>query len=167
VGNQLQVLPVRAPYDSRAEAPQPLGLVGAHRSRRIGTGSEFSGIRPFQAGDRLRRINWRVSLRARTLHVVTSRAEEDTGVLLVVDALADHGRSGGMDGAASSLDVSVRAGAALAEHHVRRGDRVSLRVIGPRRVSVVGFGTGERHLRNLLGRLSMVGPGAGRSRSSE
>ena len=163
VGNQLQVLPVRAPYDSRAEAPQPLGLVGAHRSRRIGSGSEFSGIRPFQAGDRLRRINWRVSLRARNLHVVTARAEEDTGVLLVIDALADHGHSGGMGGAASSLDVTVRAGAALAEHHVRRGDRVSLRVIGPRRVSVVGFGTGERHLRNLLGRLSMVGPGEPRT----
>lgn len=163
VGNQLQVLPVRAPYDSRAEAPQPLGLVGAHRSRRIGSGSEFSGIRPFQAGDRLRRINWRVSLRTQHLHVVTSRAEEDTGVLLVVDALADHGRSGGIDGATSSLDVTVRSGAALAEHHVRRGDRVSLRVIGPRRVSVVGFGTGERHLRNLLGRLSMVGPGEPRT----
>jgi uncharacterized protein (DUF58 family) len=162
-GNQLQVLPVRAPYDSRAEAPQPLGLVGAHRSRRIGAGSEFSGIRPFQAGDRLRRINWRVSLRAGSLHVVTSRAEEDTGVLLVIDALADHGRSGGIEGASSSLDVTVRAGAALAEHHVRRGDRVSLRVIGPRRVSVVGFGTGERHLRNLLGRLSMVGPGEPRT----
>lgn len=162
-GSQLQVLPVRAPYASRAEAPQPLGLVGAHRSRRIGSGSEFSGIRPFQTGDRLRRINWRVSLREGNLHVVTARAEEDSGVLLVVDALADHGRSGGIGGAASSLDVTVRAGAALAEHHVRRGDRVSLRAIGPRRVSVVGFGTGERHLRGLLGRLSMVGPGEPRT----
>jgi uncharacterized protein (DUF58 family) len=162
-GSQLQVLPVRAPYASRAEAPQPLGLVGAHRSRRIGSGSEFSGIRPFQTGDRLRRINWRVSLRAGNLHVVTARAEEDSGVLLVVDALADHGRSGGIGRAASSLDVTVRAGAALAEHHVRRGDRVSLRAIGPRRVSVVGFGTGERHLRGLLARLSMVGPGEPRT----
>jgi uncharacterized protein (DUF58 family) len=162
-GSQLQVLPVRAPYASRAEAPQPLGLVGAHRSRRIGSGSEFSGIRPFQTGDRLRRINWRVSLREGNLHVVTARAEEDSGVLLVVDALADHGRSGGIGGAVSSLDVTVRAGAALAEHHVRRGDRVSLRAIGPRRVSVVGFGTGERHLRGLLTRLSMVGPGEPRT----
>ena len=162
-GSQLQVMPVRAPYDSRAEAPQPLGLVGAHRSRRIGSGSEFSGIRPFQSGDRLRRINWRVSLRTGNLHVVTARAEEDSGVLLVVDALADHGRSGGIGDASSSLDVTVRAAAALAEHHVRRGDRVSLRAIGPRRVSVVGFGTGERHLRGLLGRLSMVGPGEPRT----
>ena len=50
-----------------------------------------------------------------------TRAEEDTGVLLVVDALADHGASGGVDGAASSLDLTVRAAAAIAEHHVRAG----------------------------------------------
>lgn len=162
VGQQMQVLPVRAPYDSRAEAPQPLGLVGAHRSRREGSGSEFASIRPFHAGDRLRRINWRVSLRSRALHVVSARTEEDTGVLVVVDALADHGRSGGVDGAASSLDVTVRAAAALAEHHVRNGDRVALRAVGQRGVTSVGYGAGERHLRMLLGRLSMVGPGEAR-----
>ena len=91
-GNRLDVLPVRAPFDSRAEAPQPLGLVGAHRSRRPGEGTEFSAIRPFQTGDRLRRLNWRVSLRTGSLHVVSTRGEEDTAVLVVVDALADHGR---------------------------------------------------------------------------
>ena len=154
-GNPMRVLPVRAPYDSRAEAPQPLGLVGAHRSRRVGGGTEFSGIRPFQAGDRLRRINWRVSLRTQALHVVTARAEEDTGVLLVVDALADHGRSGGVDGFASSMDVAVRAAAAVAEHHARQGDRVALRVVGLDRTAV-GYGAGQRHLRMLLGQLAAI-----------
>ena len=122
------------------------------------SGTEFAGIRPFHAGDRLRRVNWRVSLRTGDLHVVTARAEEDTGVLLVVDALADHGRSGGVDGEASSLDVTVRAAAALAEHHVRRGDRVGLRVVGPRQ-EVLGYGAGRGHLRMLLGRLALVQPG--------
>jgi uncharacterized protein (DUF58 family) len=149
------VLPVAAPYDSRAEVPQPLGLVGAHRSRRLGGGSEFAGIREFQSGDRLRRINWRVSLRAGALHVVTARAEEDAGVLLVVDALADHGRSGGIDGAASSLDVTARAASAIAEHHTRTGDRVALRVVGPRGESV-GFGAGRRHLRMVLDTVASV-----------
>ena len=123
-GQQMRVLPTTAPYDSRADAPQPVGLVGAHRSQRPGGGTELAGIRPFAPGDRLRRINWRVSLRSRELHVVSTRAEEDTGVLLVVDALADHGASGGVDGDASSLDLSVRAASAVAEHHVRSGDRV-------------------------------------------
>jgi len=152
-GREMQVLPLTAPFDSRAEAPQPLGLVGAHRSRRVGSGTEFAGIRPFQPGDRLRRINWRVSLRTDALHVETARAEEDTGVLLVVDALADHGRSGGTDGGASSLDLTVRAAAAIAEHHVRGGDRVALRLLGVSRVQV-GYGSGQRHLRRLLGTIA-------------
>ncbi len=156
-GSEMTVLPASAPFDSAAEAPQPLGLVGANRSRRVGDGTEFSGIRPFHAGDRLRRINWRVSLRTGDLHVVTARAEEDSGVLLVVDALADFGRSGGVDGGASSLDVTMRAASALAEHFARHGDRVALRVIGAG-WEVVGYGSGQRHLRRVLGRLAGVRP---------
>lgn len=152
-GQEMRVLPVTAPFDSRAEAPQPVGLVGAHRSRRLGGGTEFAGIRAFQPGDRLRRINWRVSLRTDALHVVTTSAEEDSGVLLVVDALADHGRSDGIGGAASSLDVTVRAAAAIAEHHLHNGDRVSLRVVG-RGGEYVGYGAGRRHLRRVLGTLA-------------
>ena len=156
-GAELSVLPASAPFDSAAEAPQPIGLVGANRSRRVGDGTEFAGIRPFHAGDRLRRINWRVSLRTGELHVVTSRSEEDSGVLLVVDALADFGHSGGVDGAASSLDVTMRAASALAEHFVRNGDRVALRVVGSNGEHV-GSGAGQRHLRQILGRLAAVRP---------
>ena len=157
-GQQMRVLPSLAAYDSRADAPQPVGLVGAHRSQRPGTGTELAGIRPFAPGDRLRRVNWRVSLRSRELHVVSTRAEEDTGVLLVVDALADHGRSGGVGGESSSLDLAVRAASAVAEHHVRSGDRVALRVVGHGR-ELVGYGTGARHLRRLQHTLAGIRPG--------
>jgi uncharacterized protein (DUF58 family) len=145
-GNQLRVLPQNAPFDSRAQAPRPVGLVGAHRSRRLGAGTEFADIRPFRLGDRLRRISWRVSVRTQELHVTTSPAEQDSGVLLVVDALGDHGTSGGVEGEASSLDLSVRAAAALAEHHIREGDRVALRVVSFDG-NMVRYGAGARHLR--------------------
>lgn len=151
----LFVLPQAAPYDSKAEVPQPDGLVGAHRSRRVGSGSEFEGIRPFTTGDRLRRISWPVSLRTGELHVVTTRAEQDAGVWLVVDALRDLGRSGGIDGHASSLDLTVRGASALAEHHVRQGDRVGLVVIGGS-LPVVPLGSGPRHLHRITGTLSRV-----------
>lgn len=157
--NEAAVLPASAPYDSRAEAPQPVGLVGAHRSRYVGSGSELHGIRPFTTGDRLRRISWPVSLRTGTLQVVTTRAEQDAAVLVVVDALRDVGRSGGIDGAASSLDLTVRAATALAEHHVRRGDRVGLRVVGSHDARV-GLGTGPRHLHRLTGTLARIVPDA-------
>ncbi|MEJ7831402.1 MAG: DUF58 domain-containing protein [Nocardioides sp.] len=157
-GSEMRVLPATAAYDSRADTPRPLGLVGSHRSTRAGDGTEFSGIRAFEVGDRLRRINWRVSARTGRLHVTTARAEQDTGVLLVVDAIADHGRSDGIDGRASSLDVTLRAAAAIAEHAVREGDRVALRIVGGD-CSQVGFGAGGLHLRRLLGTMAAVVPG--------
>ncbi|GAA1923944.1 DUF58 domain-containing protein [Nocardioides hwasunensis] len=151
----LTVLPQTAPYDSRAEVPQPDGLVGRHRSRRIGSGTEFEGIRHFTTGDRLKRITWPVSLRTGELHVITTRAEQDAGVWLVVDGLRDIGVSGGIDGAASTLDLTVRAAAALAEHHIRTGDRVGLLVVagdGAR----VARGSGPRHHHRLQGTLARV-----------
>jgi uncharacterized protein (DUF58 family) len=157
-GETLRVLPHTRRFDSRAETPRPVGLVGANRSPRLGAGVEFADIRPFRPGDRLRRISWRVSVRSRELHVTTSPSEEDSGVLLVVDALGDHGDSGGLDGRASSLDQSVRAAAAVAEHHVRAGDRVGLRVVGGDG-GVLGYGAGTRHLRRLLDLLSSVRAG--------
>lgn len=157
-GVELRVLPHTRRFDSRAETPHPVGLVGVNRSRRLGAGIEFADIRPFRPGDRLRRISWRVSVRSRELHVTTSPAEEDSGVLLVLDALGDHGHSGGLDGAASSLDQSVRAAAAVAEHHIGSGDRVGLRVVGGDG-GLVGYGSGVRHLRILLDQLALLRAG--------
>lgn len=158
VGREVSVLPSTSGYSASAAAPQPLGLIGAHRSRREGDGTEFSSIRAYHSGDRMRRINWRVSLRTGSLHVVSTRSEEDTAVLLVVDALSDFGLSSGIDGDASSLDVAMRATAAIAEQYVRMGDRVALRVVGAGG-EYVGYGAGTRHLRRLLGQLARARPG--------
>jgi uncharacterized protein (DUF58 family) len=157
-GQSLRVLAHTRRFDSRAETPRPVGLVGVNRSPRLGAGIEFADIRPFRPGDRLRRVSWRVSVRSRELHVTTSPAEEDSGVLLVVDALGDHGHSGGLDGEASSLDQSIRAAAAVAEHHIGAGDRVGLRVVGGDG-GLVGYGSGTRHLRMLLDQLAGIRPG--------
>jgi uncharacterized protein (DUF58 family) len=160
-GREVAVLPSLTRVRSGGEAPQPLGLIGAHRSRREGDGTEFSSIRRFHAGDRLRRINWRVSLRHGDLHVQSTRAEEDTAVLVIVDAMADYGASDGIGGAESSLDVTIRAAAALADQYVSGGDRVSLRVLSPGG-EYAGYGTGTRHLRRILILLSRIRPGVPR-----
>jgi uncharacterized protein (DUF58 family) len=161
VGREMTVLPTVSHVRSGGEAPQPIGLIGAHRSRRDGNGTEFSSIRRFHPGDRLRRINWRVSLRQGTLHVESTRAEEDTAVLVIVDALADYGQSGGVGSTESSLDVTVRAAGTLAEQYLGGGDRVSLRVLSPAG-EYAGFGTGTRHLRRILVLLSQIRPGVPR-----
>ncbi len=91
----------------------------------------------------------------------STRAEEDAAVLLIVDATADFGASEGVGGAESSLDVTVRAAAALAEQYLQGGDRVSVRVISPGG-EYAGYGTGTTHLRRILALLSRIRPGVPR-----
>ena len=103
------------------------GWSAATRPAGRGEGSDVAGVRPFVLGDRLRRVNWRVTGRTGTLHVTSTYADRDTEVLLVLDSRQDLGRSPD-----SSLDAGVRAAAAVAEHYLRAGDRVGLVDLGQR-----------------------------------
>jgi uncharacterized protein (DUF58 family) len=80
----------------------------------------------FAPGDRLRRIDWRVSLRTRELHVAATLSDRDAEVVLLLDVLHEAGRSGGIHGARSVLDTTVRAVAAISQHYLHAGDRVAL-----------------------------------------
>ncbi|WBB64952.1 DUF58 domain-containing protein [Micromonospora sp. WMMD812] len=128
---RVRVYPKTEPFEAVEAMPRAAGLVGAHHSRRPGEGGELAGVRIFAPGDRLRRIDWRVSLRARQLHVAATLSDRDAEVVVLLDVLAEAGRSGGVSGAASVLDTTVRAAAAIAEHYLHRGDRVSLLEYGP------------------------------------
>ena len=156
---ELTTLPLPTIFDSSAPVPSPAGLIGLHRSRRRGDGTEFATIRPFTVGDRLRRVNWPVSLRTGALHVATTHADSDTDVLLVVDATIDAGTSGGIDGPASSLDRSVRGAGAIAAHFLRHGDGIALRAIGSASAARVQVGHGTAHLRRILGQLATIEAG--------
>ncbi|WP_280923961.1 DUF58 domain-containing protein [Ornithinimicrobium cryptoxanthini] len=153
---RIRVLPDPATFNTGAPAPHPLGLVGLHRSRFPGDGSEFNTIRPFQWGDRLKRIHWARSLRTNELHVTSSYADQDTHVAIIVDAHYDLGVSDAAEGLSSTLDYSVRAAAAIAEHFLHQGDRVSLQVLSARTPLHLPPGSGRRQSRRLLDALSQV-----------
>jgi len=138
----VRVYPETEPFAATEAMPAAAGLVGNHRSRRPGEGGELAGVRPFAPGDRLRRIDWRVSLRTRDLHVASTLSDRDAEVLLLLDVLGEAGASGGVNGKASVLDTTVRAAAAIAEHYLQRGDRVSL----------LEYGSSARRLRPATGR---------------
>ncbi|GIF53117.1 uncharacterized protein (DUF58 family) [Asanoa ferruginea] len=127
----VRVYPMTEPFDADEAMPRAAGLVGGHRSRRPGEGGELAGVRIFGPGDRLRRIDWRVSLRTERLHVAATLSDRDAEVVLLLDVLNEAGRSGGVNGSASVIDTTVRSAAAIAEHYLHRGDRVSLLEYGP------------------------------------
>lgn len=145
----VSTLPLREGFEAVDSVPRPAGLVGLHRSRRPGEGTELAGVRPFRTGDRLRRINWAVSARTRELHVTSTWSDRDTEVVILLDTGGEVGVSEGIGGRSNSLDTAVRAAASIAEHYLRHGDRVRLIDTGTA-VRGVRAGSGRAHLRRIL-----------------
>jgi uncharacterized protein (DUF58 family) len=155
--------------------PRPAGLVGAHRSRRPGDGVELRDIRPFQPGDRLRGIDWRVSLRSNNgeLYVRERHATADADIVLALDTRADVGPkmadwSTSLIGATvrpgGSLDTAVRAAVSLAASYLRLGDRVGLVDLGRPQLGVKP-GVGRRQLLRLRNQVVVCAAAAGWSAS--
>ena len=110
---------------------------GNEVSRRKGEGIEFADMRPWSAGDALKRVNWRASARRGELWVNEHHPERNTDVILFVDSFAEARRDG-----MGTLDLAVRATATLADAYVRRRDRVGLIAFGGvLRWLVPGMGT--------------------------
>ncbi len=122
----LRVHPQRPAFRADDEMPVSSALVGVHRSRRPGQGGELDGVRRYSPGDRLRRVDWRITLRTNEPYVVQTLSDRDAEVVVLLDVLREAGRSGGIHGTASVVDTCVRAAAGIAEHYMRQGDRVSL-----------------------------------------
>jgi uncharacterized protein (DUF58 family) len=74
--------------------------------------------------------------------VAATLSDRDAEVVLLLDVLHEAGRSGGVFGARSVMDTTVRAAAGIAEHYLQRGDRVAL----------VEYGLRARRLRPASGR---------------
>jgi len=140
---------------TRALAALPLpfrlqGLTGPHGSRRAGDGGDLHDVAPFRPGDRLRRVDWRVTARLdrsgtpgsagapTQLYVRRTFATADATVMLVVDSRDDVGPRVASWGdaeevdedEATSLDLARHAAASLARAYLGAGDRVGLEDLG-------------------------------------
>jgi uncharacterized protein (DUF58 family) len=93
---------------------------GNEVARALGDGIEFADVREFQPGDRIRRINWRLSARRRGLFVNQLHPERNADVVIFLDSFNDLG------GSERTLQIAVRAAASLARHYLARRDRVGL-----------------------------------------
>lgn len=163
----LTVLPRPQPLD-RMPLPRRLqGLTGAHVSRRVGDGGDLHDIAPFSPGDRLRRIDWRATLRESgrgrdpgsltDLHVRRTFATADAVVTLVLDSRDDIARdittwSGYGEvhpDDATSLDVAREAAASVAKAYLDVGDRVGFIDLGREGRPIQPAG-GRRHLVRIM-----------------
>ncbi|MEL6114950.1 DUF58 domain-containing protein [Photobacterium sp. SP02] len=60
-------------------------LNGQHQSRQKGRGMNFTEVRPYQAGDDIRAIDWRVTARTGKTHTKLFSEEREQPVMLLID----------------------------------------------------------------------------------
>ncbi|HEY0118936.1 MAG TPA: DUF58 domain-containing protein [Cellulomonas sp.] len=170
------VLPSPSPLSDVPLPARLRGLTGAHGSRRPGEGGDLRDVHPFHPGDRLRRIDWRVTARRSPdlgeLYVRGEHSLAEASVMLVVDSRDDVGPDprtwAGAQPVrpddATSLDVARRAAASVARAFLSGGDRVGLDDLGVlRRPLPPGGGRGQ--LDRITHALALTKPeGASRHR---
>lgn len=122
---------------------------GLHRSSRTGLSLDFAEHRPYQPGDDLRRIDWRVYGRTDRFYMKTYEADTNADVIFALDASAsmDFG-----SGAVTKFDYARFLVASLAWLSQRQGDRIGLVTVRDDVLDVVP--PSGRHLQLLLHTLS-------------
>ena len=121
----LRVYPQPAALQSVVSAANTHIHVGSEVARARDEGLEFADIRAYGPGDRIRRINWRLSSRRQELFVNDYHREQNHNVVLLLDTFGEESGASRL-----TLERSVRAAATLAEQYLQRRDQVG----------VVGFG---------------------------
>ena len=126
---QLLVLPDVNPIRQVTIRPgQTRGFAGPIPARMGGSGTDFWGVREYQMGDPLRKINWRISARHR-IELYTNEFEQEriADVGLILDARHSVNL---VTPVGALFEHSVLAAASLSQVFLQDGNRVSLLVYG-------------------------------------
>src|ERR1700752_2944521 len=135
-------------------------LSGTYTSSFKGQGLAFREVRPYQAGDDVRSIDWNVSARHNDAFVKVFVEEREMTVMLLVDLSASE-RFGTRR--AAKVRVASEVAALLAFSAIRNNDRVGLIVATDKIERIVPPKKGEKHVmrvvREILGFEPQVGAG--------
>ena len=101
-------------------------LAGLHRSPFRGFSVEFAEHRPYQAGDELRYLDWKVLGKRDRLYVKQYEEETNLRSTIVLDVSRSMGWSGNPDTTLTKFDWSVRLAASLALILVRQRDATGM-----------------------------------------
>jgi uncharacterized protein (DUF58 family) len=131
-------------------APPPGGLAGSHQvalPSAAGRGLQFAESRPYQRGDDVRSIDWKVTARHGRPHTKVFETERERPLWLVID----QGASMQFGSRVSFKSVqAARAAAWLAWSACAGGDRVGGVVLGEQSCRILPPRAGERGVLALL-----------------
>jgi uncharacterized protein (DUF58 family) len=128
-------------------------LMGMHRSPKKGFSVEFAEYRPYQLGDDLRRIDWRLYGRSDRLNVKQYEQETQLRVLLVLDTSASMAYASRPEAWLRKIDFARTVLAAVGLLALRQCDAFGLAVIGSDLDEYLKPKASKSHWQTALGRM--------------
>jgi uncharacterized protein (DUF58 family) len=130
-------------------------LLGVHPSRRSGAGVEFSQHRSYQAGDDLRRVDWKMYARSDRFYVRESDVERSVTVRLLLDASASMAHR---DGRLTKFDYARFLAASLGYLADRQGDLLGFQAVHDGQVTGLPSRQRQHQLSSLFQTLESLRP---------
>ncbi len=110
-------------------------------------GTQFQGLRNYDAGDDIKKLDWRATARMDKPIVRTFSHDVEQPVMLLIDS----GRLMQRDvNGISKLDWAINGALSFASVALDRGDYVSLGVFSQAIKTWIPFGSGKKHLKRLV-----------------
>jgi len=126
-------------------------MAGGHLSRFQGRGVEFDEVRPYQPGDEIRNMDWRVTARTGKPHTKLFREERERPALLLLDLRPAMFFA--TQGALKSV-VAAECASLLAWSVVHQGDRVGALIVdASNQAASIRPVRGKRSVMRMLGQI--------------
>jgi len=126
-------------------------MAGAHLSRFQGRGVEFDEVRPYQPGDEIRNMDWRVTARTGKPHTKLFQEERERPALLLLDLRPSMFFA--TQGALKAV-IAAECASLLAWSVVHQGDRIgSLIMDAGDQAAPVRPARGKRSVMRMLGQI--------------
>ncbi len=130
-------------------------MAGIHTSNVKGAGMEFSQYRSYQAGDDLRRLDWKMFARSDRYYIRESEIETSISVRFLVDASASMKH---VDGDFSKIDYARYLAASLAYLASSQSDSIGLYVFQNNNLFTLPSRKDHQHLSRIFYQLEKIDP---------
>lgn len=130
-------------------------LCGQYQTVFKGRGVEFEEVRPYQAGDDVRTIDWNVTARYGDPYIKLFREERELTVMLLVDLSASQGLGTHYQ---TKRELVTELGATLAFSAIKNNDKVGLNLFTDQIEKMVPAKKGSRHVMRLILELMSCNP---------
>lgn len=133
-------------------------MPGIHRSLRQGRGTEFFQYRPYDPGEDLKVVDWKVYAKREELVAKTFQEDTNFNLFLVLDTSASMGYQGEVS-SCTKLHYASMLAACFAYLAYRQGDRVGLFAYGQEVEQWIRPKSGHAHFGRIVNALSRLQAG--------